>query len=81
VRTRWSYHFLLQILDVIYFSWLDRRGPVAGSVEDLAAARRGVTGSVLRGTTMAVASIAWAEARILRTLPGGCGHFSCVRAE
>ena len=28
VRRRWSYHALLQVLDVLYFSWLDRRGPV-----------------------------------------------------
>jgi SAM-dependent methyltransferase len=81
VRTRWSYHFLLQILDVLYFSWLDRRGPVAGSVEDLAAARRGIAGALMRWATMAVASLAWGEARLFRVLPGGCGHFTCVRAE
>jgi SAM-dependent methyltransferase len=80
-RTRWSYHFLLQILDVLYFSWLDWRGPVAGSVEDMAASRRGITGSLMRWATMAVACIAWGEARLFRRLPGGCGHFTCVRAE
>ena len=80
-RIRWSYHLLLQILDVLYFSWLDLRGPVAGSVEDLAAARRGVGGALMRGTTMGLATLAWAEARILRALPGACGHFTCVRAE
>jgi hypothetical protein len=26
-----------------------------------------------------VATVAWAEARLLRGLPGGCGHFTCVR--
>ena len=81
VRTRWSYHLLLQMLDVLYFSWLDLRGPVAGSVEDLVAARRGVAGALMRLATMAVAGVAWVEARILRVLPGGCGHFTCVRAE
>src|SRR5712664_294024 len=35
VRTRWSYHFLLQVIDLAYFSWLDMRGPVSGSVEDM----------------------------------------------
>jgi SAM-dependent methyltransferase len=80
-RTRWSYHALLQILDILYFSWLDWRGPVSGSVEDMAASRRGALGALIRWTTMAVATAAWAEARLLRALPGGCGHFTCVRAE
>lgn len=80
-RTRWSYHALLQILDILYFSWLDLRGPVTGSVEDMAASHRGVLGSLMRWTTMAVATLAWTEARLLRALSGGCGHFTCVRAE
>src|SRR4029077_2186624 len=53
-HTRWSYHALLQVLDILYFSWLDWRGPVAGSVEDMAATRRGALGSLMRWTTMAV---------------------------
>jgi SAM-dependent methyltransferase len=77
--SRWSYHFLLQVLDVLYFSWLDWRGPVSGSVEDMAAARRGPLGSLMRAASMTVASIAWGEARLLRGVPGGCGHFTCVR--
>jgi SAM-dependent methyltransferase len=80
VRTRWSYHVLLQVLDVVYFSWLDWRGPVGGSVEDLSASRKGLVGSLMRGASRAVASTAWAEARVLRTLRGGCGHFTCDRA-
>jgi SAM-dependent methyltransferase len=79
-RTRWSYHLTLQVLDLLYFSWLDRRGPVSGSVEDMSAARGGVTGRVMRGVSRAVATTAWYEARALRGLPGGCGHFTCVRA-
>jgi SAM-dependent methyltransferase len=79
-RTRWSYHFLLQILDVLYFSWLDWRGPVTGSVEDLAASRPAIAGALMRYATMAVATIAWGEARLFRALPGGCGHFTSVRA-
>ena len=81
VRTRWSYHALLQVLDVGYFTWLDRRGPVHGSVEDMAVSRHGVAGALMRGATMTVASAAWAEARVLRALPGGCGHFTCVRSD
>src|SRR5256714_14067496 len=52
VRSRWSYHFLLQVLDLLYFSWLDLRGPVSGSVEDMAADRHGVLGSAMRGSSM-----------------------------
>jgi SAM-dependent methyltransferase len=80
-RTRWSYHALLQIVDILYFSWLDRRGPVAGSMEDIAASRRGFAGALMRWVTMAVATIGWAEARLLRAFSGGCGHFTCERTE
>jgi 2-polyprenyl-3-methyl-5-hydroxy-6-metoxy-1,4-benzoquinol methylase len=79
-RTRWSYHLTLQVLDLLYFTWLDRRGPVGGSVEDMSAARSGLGGRVMRGVSRAVATTAWFEARALRGLPGGCGHFTCVRA-
>jgi 2-polyprenyl-3-methyl-5-hydroxy-6-metoxy-1,4-benzoquinol methylase len=79
VRTRWSYHFLLQALDLVYFSWLDWRGPVTGSVEDMSASRRGVVGQLMRAASRSVASAAWIEARTLRALPGGCGHFTCER--
>lgn len=79
VKARWSYHFMLQALDLAYFSWLDVRGPVSGSVEDMSVGRRGVVGAVMRGASKAVATGAWAEARLLRGLPGGCGHFTCRR--
>ncbi len=79
-RPRWSYHATLQVLDLLYFSWLDLRGPVSGSVEDLSVARRSVAGALMRGASRAVATTAWGEARLLRGLPGGCGHFTCVKA-
>ena len=79
VRTRWSYHGLLQVMDLAYFTWLDVRGPVSGSVEDMSAARGGVSGAVMRGVSRAVATAAWGEARLFRVLPGGCGHFTCRR--
>jgi SAM-dependent methyltransferase len=78
VRSRWSYHFLLQVLDLAYFSWLDWRGPVGGSIEDLSVSRQGPLGPLLRTVTKVVASLAWGEARLLRFLPGGCGHFTCT---
>jgi len=80
-RSAWSYHFLLQALDLIYFSWLDWRGPVSGSVEDMSASRVGVLGSAMRMMSKLVACLAWGEARVFRALPGGCGHFSCERAR
>lgn len=80
IRKRWSYHFLLQLLDLLYFTWLDWRGPVSGSVEDLAASSGGAGGALMRSATRAVACLAWGEARLLRALPGGCGHFTCIRA-
>jgi SAM-dependent methyltransferase len=81
MRTRWSYHATLQVLDLLYFSWLDLRGPVSGSVEDVSAARRGLLGAAMRGVSRAVATTAWGEARLLRGLPGGCGHFTCRRED
>ena len=79
VRARWSYHLLLQVLDLVYFSWLDWRGPVRGSVEDMSVARQGFLGGLMRVAVKATACLAWAEARAFRGLPGGCGHFTCVR--
>jgi SAM-dependent methyltransferase len=79
VRTRWSYHVLLQVLDVLYFSWLDVRGPVSGSVEDMSTSRGGVVGAAMRSAARAVATLSWGEARLLRGLPGGCGHFTCEK--
>jgi SAM-dependent methyltransferase len=81
LRTRWSYHFLLQALDLVYFSWLDWRGPVAGSVEDMSATHGGVVGQFMRSASRAVASAAWGEARLFRAVPGGCGHFTCERVS
>jgi SAM-dependent methyltransferase len=81
VRSRWSYHVLLQVLDVLYFSWLDRRGPVVGSVEDLATTRHDLVGALMRAGTASVASVAWTEARLFRALPAGCGHFTSAKAS
>jgi SAM-dependent methyltransferase len=81
VRSRWSYHALLQVLDVLYFTWLDRRGPVSGSVEDMSVSHPGLAGTAMRTASRAVASVAWGEARLLRALPGGCGHFTAVRSS
>lgn len=78
-RSRWSYHLLLQVLDLLYFSWLDVRGPVSGSIEDISGSRRGVLGGMMRIAAKFVACIAWGEASLLHALPGGCAHFTCER--
>jgi ubiquinone/menaquinone biosynthesis C-methylase UbiE len=78
-KSRWSYHFLLQVLDIVYFSWLDWHGNVSGSVEDMAARRRGGVGVLMRIASTAVACLAWTEARLLRAFPGCCGHFMSLK--
>lgn len=78
-NSRWTYHFLLQVLDILYFSWLDWHGPVSGSVEDMAVKWRGAMGVLLRLASSAVACLAWGEARFLRSVPGACGHFRSVK--
>src|SRR5260370_27779655 len=79
VRPRWRYHGFLQVLDVAYFSWLDWRGPVTGSVEDMSASRRGMVGHLMRAASRIVASAAWGEAPPLRAPPRGFGLFHFQR--
>jgi SAM-dependent methyltransferase len=78
-RTRWSYHLLFQLGDLAYYSWLDRRGPAQGSIEDTAARCPGPAGGALRALVVVAAALGWFEARLLRALPGGCGHFTSRR--
>jgi len=78
-RARWSYHLLYQVGDLLYYTWLDRRGRMPGSIEDMAAGRRGWTGGALRAAVATAARLGWFEARLLRALPGGCGHFTSWR--
>jgi hypothetical protein len=33
----------------------------------------------MRMASKSVATVAWGEARLLASLPGGCGHFTCRR--
>jgi SAM-dependent methyltransferase len=79
VHTRWSYHHLFSLIDVIFFVLADLRGPLATSVEDAVAARRGVLGHPMRGLKGLVAALGWYEARLFRGLPGACGHFTSRR--
>jgi SAM-dependent methyltransferase len=76
---RWSFHPLFALVDVLYYRWLDLRGPVSGSVEDTLARRKGLTARALTVLKGAVASAGWYESRLLQWVPGACGHFTCIR--
>ena len=75
----WSFHWLYSLVDIGYFSFLEVRGPAATSVEDYLAYRRDVPGAVLRWVKDAAAAFGWYESRLLRQVPSGVGHFTCVR--
>jgi len=75
---RWSFHPLFALVDVLYYVWLDLRGPVGHSVEDIIADHPDQR--ALRRLKGVIASVGWYESRVLRRLPGACGHFTCVRA-
>jgi SAM-dependent methyltransferase len=77
-RARWSFHPLFALIDVAYFSLLELRGPVHRSVEDYLAGRPRGWGTAMRLAKGAISSVGWYESRLLRRLPGGCGHFTCV---
>src|SRR3984893_2673737 len=79
VRTRWSYHHLFSMIDVLFFLLADLRGPLASSVEDAVAGRRGMLGHSLRGLKGAVAALGWYEGRLFRGWTGACGHFTSRR--
>jgi SAM-dependent methyltransferase len=76
---QWSFHWLYSLVDIGYFSFLEVRGPVATSVEDYLVGRRDVASTVLRGVKNLAAAFGWYESRLLRRLPAGVGHFTCVR--
>jgi SAM-dependent methyltransferase len=78
-RVQWSFHWLYSLVDIGYFSFLELRGPAATSVEDYLANRRDVAGTVLRGIKNGAAAFGWYESRLLRRVPSGVGHFTCIR--
>ena len=75
-RVRWSYHHLFSLIDVLYFSVLQRRGGVSMSVEDYVSARRGWASGPIRAAWKVVSAIGWYEARAFRWMRGACGHFT-----
>ena len=78
-EVQWSFHWLYSLVDIGYFSFLELRGPAASSVEDYAEGRRDVAGAILRGVKNGLATFGWYESRLLRRVPSGVGHFSCIR--
>ena len=78
-RVRWSFHPLFALVDILYYVWLDLRGPVGHSVEDGLAQRRGPARTGLTALARVVAALGWYESRLLRRMPGACGHYTCVR--
>jgi SAM-dependent methyltransferase len=77
--TQWSFHWLYSLVDIGYFSFLELRGPASTSVEDYLAGKRDFAGAVLRGVKNGAAAFGWYESRLLRQVPSGVGHFSCIR--
>jgi SAM-dependent methyltransferase len=80
-RVRWSYHPLFALIDVAYFTWLEWHGPVSSSVEDYLSEGRHRAGPLLRLAKNLIVSLGWYESRLLRWLPGACGHFTCMRRD
>src|SRR2546429_6599127 len=78
-RVRWSFHPVFALIDVAYFSLLELRGPVHRSVEDYLAEASGPLAPPLRAAKGLVSAVGWYESRLLRSVPGGCGHFACGR--
>lgn len=80
-RARWSFHPLFAFIDVLYFSFLLLRGRhVSTSVEGyLTRSRRSLKTSALRLLKDTLVAMGYFESRLLVHVPGGGGHYTCVR--
>jgi SAM-dependent methyltransferase len=78
-KVEWSFHWIYSLVDIGYFSFLELRGPVGTSVEDYLAHRRDLPSVLLRWFKEGAATFGWYESRLLRRVPSGVGHFTCVR--
>ena len=79
-NVQWSFHWLYSLVDIGYFSFLELRGPVGTSVEDYLAQRRDLPSVLLRWFKDGAATFGWYESQMLRRVPSGVGHFTCIRA-
>jgi SAM-dependent methyltransferase len=80
-RVRWSYHHFFSLIDVLYFSYLQRRGGVSTSVEDYVSTQRGWGAAPMRAAWKLVSAMGWYEARAFRWMTGACGHFTCRKQD
>jgi len=77
IRVRWSYQYLFSLIDVLYFSYFQRRGGMTTSAEDYVTTRRGWGAAPMRLAWSAFSALGWYEARAFRWTRGACGHFTC----
>jgi SAM-dependent methyltransferase len=75
-RVRYSAHHLMTLADVAYYCWLDlaRRQPRVAT--PASSPPRDGPAEVLKSI---VAIVGWYESRLLASVPGTCGHFTCAR--
>jgi SAM-dependent methyltransferase len=78
-RVRWSYHYLFSLIDVLYYTFLQRRGGMSISAGDFVSSRRGWAAAPMRAVWGMVSALGWYEARAFRWMRGECGHFTCLR--
>ena len=77
---RWSGHYLMQLVDLGYFSLLAARHQnVDGTLEAVAAREGGARGILLGAAVKAVAAVGYAESILLGRLPAVGAHVTAVR--
>jgi len=83
VDRRWTAHFVYQLADVLYFTWLYARGNgVPYSIEGyLEVAKPSLTRRAVFGVKALVASLSYLESSIFHWLPAGFGHFTCINGN
>jgi SAM-dependent methyltransferase len=77
----WSGHYLMQLVDLGYFSLLAARDRnVDGTLEAVAVREGGLRGMLLGAAVKAVAAVGYAESLLLRRFPAAGAHVTAVRA-
>jgi SAM-dependent methyltransferase len=79
-HVRWSHHHVFALVDVVFFSIVEWRGPLKTSVEDAVASTRGPLRTIAGGLKGLVAAVGWGEARAFAWMKGACGSYLCVRS-
>jgi SAM-dependent methyltransferase len=83
IDARWTAHFLYQLADVLYFTWLYVRGNgVPYSVEGyLELIEPSVKRWTLFGVKSLIACLSYLESSLFHWLPAGFGHLTCVKGS